>query len=317
MAKCFRSTSIRFYLWSILISLPALCLASGTLSSVVLGMPDDAAGEIVPEQPILPESQTDMDPNSFQADPNTYQGDPNATKEKAIDIGNGIVMDFVLIPAGEFDMGSPSMERDRDNDEGPVHRVRISKPFYMGKYEVTQEQYYAIAKSKPSRFKHDNRPVDSVSWKQADGFCKELSDVKDGSFRLPTEAEWEYSCRAGSQGRFCFGDDPMYSQIGDYAWCSENSDSTTHPVGEKKPNSFGLYDMHGNVWEWCGDWYADDYYQHSLTVDPYGPLKGKSRVLRGGGWFRSARYCRSANRSGLEPYYIRNHIGFRVVMEME
>ena len=267
-------------------------------------------------------SQSDLktptkDPNTPKTDPNAPYADPNIPKEKTINIGNETTMEFVLIPAGEFDMGSPSTERDRDNDEGPVHRVKINKPFYIGKYEVTQQQYYMVAKSKPSKFKQDDRPVENVSWEQAESFCKKLSKIKDGSFRLPTEAEWEYACRAGSQSRFCFGDDLTYSKIGQYAWCSINSNSESHPVGKKKPNSFGLYDMHGNVWEWCGDYYAADYYHHSMLVDPIGALYGKSRVIRGGGWFRSPQYCRSANRSSLEPYYIRNHIGFRVVLEVE
>ena len=165
--------------------------------SVVFGMPDDATHGVVPDGPIPTEPQTD----------------PNAPKEKTIDMGNGITMEFVLIPAGEFDMGSPSTERDRDTDEGPVHRVKISNPFYMGKYEVTQEQYYVVAKSKPSRFKQEGRPVENVSWDRASRFCRKLGEIKGGSYRLPTEAEWEYACRAGSQDRFCFGDDPTYSQI--------------------------------------------------------------------------------------------------------
>ena len=315
MIKSVRNTSRRCYLWKILTSLLTLCLALSISLSVVFGMPDDATQGAVPEEPILTEPQTD--PNAPQIDPNAPQTDPNAPKEKTIDMGNGIKMEFVLIPAGEFDMGSPSTERDRDTDEGPVRRVKISKPFYMGKYEVTQEQYYVVAKYKPSRFKQEGHPVEGVSWDQANKFCKKLSEIKGGSYRLPTEAEWEYACRAGSQGRFYFGDDLTFSQIEQYAWYSKNSDSATHPVGEKKPNAFGLYDMHGNVWEWCGDWYATDYSHHSIAVDSHGPLIGKSRVLRGGGWFRNAIYCRSANRSGLEPVYGRDYLGFRVVLEEE
>ncbi|MFC1793568.1 SUMF1/EgtB/PvdO family nonheme iron enzyme, partial [Planctomycetota bacterium] len=249
--------------------------------------------------------------------PNAPKTDPNSPKEKTIDMGNGVIMEFVLIPAGKFEMGSPSTESDRGNNEGPVHWVIISRPFYMGKYEVTQEQYYVVAKYKPSRFKQEGRPVENVSWDQADRFCRKLSEMKGGTYRLPTEAEWEYACRAGSQGIFCFGGGITYSQIEQYAWYSKNSDSATHPVGEKKPNSFGLYDMHGNVWEWCGDWYADNYYNHGVMIDPPGPQNGKSRVLRGGSWLYGARYCRSANRIDLDPYYIRNHVGFRVVLEIE
>ena len=290
-------------------------LTLSTSLSVVFAIPDDVAEETAAEEPILIEPQEE--PNIPRTDPNTLQADPNAPKGKTIDMGNGVIMEFVLIPAGQFDMGSPSTERDRDNDEGPVHHVTISKPFYMGKYEVTQRQYYIVAKSKPSEFKQDDGPVETVSWGQADSFCKKLGKIRGESFRLPTEAEWEYACRAGSQSRFYFGDDPAYSMIEQYAWCSKNSDSETHPVGQKKPNSFGLYDMHGNVWEWCSDYYAADYYHDSVSIDPIGALYGKSRVIRGGGWFRSARYCRSANRSGLEPVYVRDHLGFRVVMEAE
>jgi formylglycine-generating enzyme required for sulfatase activity len=288
-----------FYLPNILKGFLMLCLALSTSLSVVFGMPNEYTDESDLEEPILIEPQND----------------PNTPKEKTIDLGNGVIMEFVLIPAGQFDMGSPSAERGRDTDEGPVHHVKVSKPFYMGKYEVTQQQYYAVARSKPGRFKEDNKPVETVSWEQANSFCKKLSEIKGGSYRLPTEAEWEYACRAGCQKRFCFGDDPNYSKLEQYAWYSENSDSETHPVGEKKPNSFGLYDMHGNVWEWCSDFYDADYYHDSATEDPSGPLYATLRVFRGGGWHRNAMYCRSANRSGLEPYYIRNYIGFRVVLE--
>ena len=301
MIKSVRSISGFFCPFNIFTSLLSLCLAQTIILSVAFGMPEDDASKVVPDKPA----------------PKEPQAEPNAPRQKTIDMGKGVKMEFILISAGEFDMGSPPTERDRDGDEGPVHRVKISRPFYIGKHEVTQQQYYVIAKSKPARFKQDDHPVENISWDQANRFCAKLSRNKEGSYRLPTEAEWEYACRAGCRERFCFGDDLKYSQIEQYAWCSQNSDSTTHPVGQKKPNSFGLYDMHGNVWEWCSDWYAADYYHNSIMVDPPGPNKGTSRVYRGGGWFRSAIYCRSANRSGLEPYYIRDHIGFRVVLEAE
>lgn len=310
-----RKTSRNFYPSESFIKLPTLCLALSIFLSVMFGMFDEATRGANSENQISAEPQTD--PNTPKVDPNSLKTDPNTPKEKTIDLGNGLTMEFILIPAGEFYMGSPSTERGRENDEGPVHWVKISKPFYMGKYEVTQEQYYIVAKSKPSRFKGEGHPVENVSWNQANEFCEKLSQIKSVVSRLPTEAEWEYACRAGSQDRFYFGDDPNNSQIEQYAWYSKNSNSATHPVGEKKPNSFGLYDMNGNVWEWCRDYYAADYYEKSITVDPIGSLYGKSRVYRGGGWYHSARYCRSANRSGLESNYIRNHIGFRVLLEME
>jgi formylglycine-generating enzyme required for sulfatase activity len=317
-----KKISKSFYQRNIFIGFLTICLVQSIVSSFVFGMPGDVTEKAAAEEPILFEHQADpntsqTDPNIPQEDPNTPQDDSNVPTEKIIDMGKGITMKFVLVPAGQFDMGSPSTERDRDNDEGPVHHVTISKPFYMGKYEVTQEQYYIIAKSKPSQFKQNDRPVETVSWDQADSFCKKLSKIKGETFRLPTEGEWEYACRAGYQSRFYFGDDPNYSQIEQYAWYSANSNSETHPVGQKKPNSFGLYDMHGNVWEWCSDYYAADYYHDSMSVDPIGALFSKSRVIRGGGWYRSAIYCRSANRGNLEPYYIRNHIGFRVVLEVK
>ncbi|NQT39791.1 MAG: formylglycine-generating enzyme family protein, partial [Planctomycetes bacterium] len=170
-------------------------------------------------------------------------------KKLAVDLGGGVELDLVLIPAGSFLMG--------DDRAKPVHKVRITKPFYLGKYEVTQEQWEAVMGSNPSNFKGAKNPVEQVSWDNCQQFLVKLnakSGGQGGKFVLPTEAQWEYACRAGSTGKFCFGDDEK--QLGEYAWYGENSGSKTHPVGEKKPNTFGLHDMHGNVWEWCHDWYG-------------------------------------------------------------
>jgi formylglycine-generating enzyme required for sulfatase activity len=232
--------------------------------------------------------------------------------DKAIDLGAGVRMEFVLIPAGEFDMGSPSSEQNRSGDEGPVHRVKISKPFYMGKFPVTQEQYKAIIGKNPSDFSGKNLPVESVSWADAVRFCRKLSSRENKTYRLPTEAEWEYACRAGTQARFCFGDDE--SSLDAYAWYADNSDYKTHPVGQKQANAFDLYDMHGNVREWCSDWYDENYYSQSPSSDPQGPDTGSSRVLRGGSWFFNPRRCRSADRDGLPPVCRSNLSGFRVVL---
>ena len=165
--------------------------------------------------------------------------------------------------------------------------MTITKPFYLGKYEVTQEQWEAVMGSNPSNFKGPKNPVEQVSWDDCQEFLDKLNAKaggQGGKFVLPTEAQWEYACRAGSTGKFCFGDDEK--QLGEYAWYDENSDSKTHPVGEKKPNAWGLYDMHGNVWEWCQDWYGA--YGAEAVDDPSGPTTGSGRVFRGGGWNNAA-----------------------------
>ena len=228
-----------------------------------------------------------------------------------LDLGRGVTMDLVYIPAGEFMMGSPSNENGRYGDEGPQHRVRITKGFYLGIHEVTQAQYQAVMGKNPSRFRGADNPVEQVSWHDCAAFCKRLSRKTGRSVRLPTEAEWEYACRAGTTRRFCFGDND--SGLREYAWYGNNSGGKTHPVGGKKANAFGLYDMHGNVWEWCADWYDGGYYKQSPTDDPRGPRGGKTRVLRGGSWDGTPWFCRSALRGGLNPTDTCLDLGFRVV----
>jgi formylglycine-generating enzyme required for sulfatase activity len=215
---------------------------------------------------------------------------------------------MVLIPAGEFMMGSPDSDKGAGDDEKPQHRVRITRPFYLGKYPVTQEQWQAVMESNPSNFKGPKNPVESVSWEDCRRFCAMLnarSHPGGGGLQLPTEAEWEYACRAGSRTRYCFGDDE--SRLGEYAWYSSGQ---THPVGEKKPNAWGLFDMYGNVWELCQDWYDGGYYAKSPTNDPKGPAMGSNRVSRGGGWVYPAEFCRSAYRNG--PGTTNYAVGLRV-----
>ncbi len=169
-------------------------------------------------------------------------------KKLTADLGGGVKMEMVLIPAGEFKMGSPDSDKDALTLEKPQHRVRITKPFYLGKFLVTQEQWEAVMGNNPSQFKGPKNPVEMVSWEDCQKFLGKLnakSSSGTGKFQLPSEAQWEYACRAGSKTRYCFGDDE--TPLGDYAWYGKNSGNTTHPVGEKKPNAWGLYDMYGNV----------------------------------------------------------------------
>ena len=235
---------------------------------------------------------------------------------------NGIGMKLVWVPAGEFMMGSGLSasqvasqfggKSDWFTGEHPQHQVKISKGFWMGRTEVTQSQYRAVMGTNPSHFKGDNNPVEQVSWNDAVEFCSKLSGKEGKAYTLPTEAQWEYACRAKSTTVFSFGNNE--SNLGDYVWYSKNSDSKTHQVGTKRPNGFGLYDMHGNVWEWCQDWYGKNYYSASPLGDPVGPDSGSYRVLRGGSWFYNANLCRSANRDRNLPGYRYSGTGFRVVL---
>ena len=240
-------------------------------------------------------------------------GPPDAI---ALDLGGGVKLELVLIPAGKFMMGSPKEEKDRQDSEGPQHEVAISKPFYMAVYPVTQEQYEKVTGKNPSHFKGAQNPVENVNWDDAVGFCKHLSQKTGKTVQLPTEAQWEYACRAGSTTRFCYGDDNDDSKLGDYAWYTGNSGGTTHPVGQKKPNDWGLYDMHGNIWQWCSDLYDEKYYANSPKTDPQGPATSSARVLRGGGWGASPALSRSATRGGWGWGGRDIYNGFRVSVDL-
>jgi formylglycine-generating enzyme required for sulfatase activity len=232
--------------------------------------------------------------------------------EKAVDLGDGVALELVLVPAGRFRMGSPAKEARRDDDEAQ-HWVRVTKPFYMGKCEVTQEQWAKVMGTDPSHFKGAKNPVEHVSWDDSQEFLKKLNGLgkEPGQFRLPTEAEWEWACRAGTRTRFCSGD--ADGALAEYAWSDANGNST-RPAGTRKPNAWGLFDMHGNVWEWCGDWYGAYGGGWMPKQDPAGPATGWGRVLRGGSWGADPGTCRSAIRvknvpaSGSEYFF-----GFRVV----
>lgn len=233
---------------------------------------------------------------------------------------NSLGMSFVYIPSGSFVMGSPEHEPGRDEAE-IEHEVTLSRAFFLQTTPVTQGQWVGLMGNNPSAFiKHDDDcPVEQVSWFDCQEFIKAINALGEGTYRLPTEAEWEYACRAGSTAPFALGDisslfcdhDPI---LGISAWYCGNSDRATHPVAQKSPNTWHIYDMHGNVCEWCQDWYGE--YSSTSETDPVGPKSGQKRVIRGGSWFSSAKNCRSASRFSWAPQSGSHFIGFRLVREI-
>jgi formylglycine-generating enzyme required for sulfatase activity len=250
---------------------------------------------------------------------------------------------MVFVPPGIFRMGSPTNELDRSDNEGPQTAVTISRGFWMGKNEVTQGEYLTVMGSNPAfhnGVQQDwpypgtntdygidlKRPVECVAWHDATAYCDALTQrerlagriATNSVYRLPTEAEWEYACRGWTSTRFSYGDDPGYTNLTNYAWYYGNSGDTTHPVGQKFPNSWGLYDMHGNVWEWCQDWWWSDSLSGGIATDPQGPATGGGvRVIRGGCWSNWGSYakdCRSAYHGALILDYGNICVGFRVVL---
>jgi formylglycine-generating enzyme required for sulfatase activity len=225
-------------------------------------------------------------------------------------------MEFVLIPSGSFMMGA---DKDLENAKGdalPQRQVSVSRPFYLGKFEVTQQEWVAVMGENPANFQGMDNPVETVSWGDVQIFIQRLNQMeKHSRYRLPTEAEWEYAARAGSKGAYYFGDDE--SQLGWHAWYEGNSGNSTHPVGEKRPNAWGLYDILGNVIEWVSDWYGAGYYGSGPPTDPQGPTSGAVRVIRGCGWSFSASLCQSANRDAESAVHRDNSIGFRLALTIK
>jgi len=252
-------------------------------------------------------------------------------KELVLDLGDKVTLKLVQIPAGKFMMGSPKDEKDRQDNEGlppgkwvngnPQIEVTISKPFYLGVTHVTVGQYAQFMKDtgqkheEPGFKQTGDHPVVNVSWDDAQAFCQWLSKKSGKTVVLPTEAQWEYACRAGTKTRFSFGDKD--DDLGDYAWYAGNSmdkdkgAQMTHPVAQKKPNAWGLYDMHGNAWQWCSDYYAE---YTGVGTDPTGPKDGGLRVLRGGSWYYIPWGCRSAFRGRGGPDDRGGGLGFRVAV---
>jgi len=246
-----------------------------------------------------------------------------AAEITALDLGGGVKLEVAALPAGTFQMGSPEASAGAANDEwmrnpkgdGYQHAVTLSRPFQIGVTEVTQEQYQQVMGANPSVFKDPKGPVDNVSWNEAVKFCEKLAAQTGRTIRLPTEAEWEYACRAGSTTRLHYGEDPEFKDLTAYGWFEDNSDRKTHAVGQKKPNAWGLHDMTGNVWEWCQDFYKGPY-EAKAETDPKGSATPtETRVLRGGCWESRALSLRSPNRGGVVPDRAASRFGFRIVVE--
>ncbi len=245
--------------------------------------------------------------------------------ERVFDLLEGVKLEMIKIPAGAFMMGSPAKEQWRSEDE-KQHRVMLSKDFWIGKFEVTQEQYQSVMVTNPSLLKKGARhPVENISWKDAVAFCQKLNKLYEGElpkgyqFDLPTEAQWEYACRAGTAASLnndkdLTSKDGVCDNLNTVAWYDKNSDKTHHPVGMKKPNAWGVYDMHGNVFELCKDFYSRDYYFNSPKIDPQGASSHSLslHVLRGGAWDCAAKYSRSASRGPATTRW--SSIGFRVAL---
>jgi formylglycine-generating enzyme required for sulfatase activity len=279
------------------------------------------------------EQNAQQDKNNI-ADVNGHQEAPMDDPARGKSFTNSIGMNLVYIPPGEFMMGSRDTVEEVVRkgggksknayltDEHPQHRVKITNGFFMGSTEVSQAQYVAIMVTNPSAFKGENNPVETVSWNKAVEFCKKLSEREGKTYRLPTEAEWEYACRAGTTTPFHTGETIHTSQAnyeGNYVYGSGTKGvnrERTISVGSFPPNAFGLYDMHGNVWEWCQDWYGKDYYSTSPTTDPQGPSTGVYPVLRGGSCSTLPRHCRSAIRFRNSPFARIRTFGFRILLDL-
>ena len=299
-----------------------------SLLFIVLGCEQDNPDA----QPTPDNYEQEAQQDKIVANGNKHQETPMDAPVPGKPFTNSIGMKLVYIPPGEFMMGSRDSatgvarkvrNRDRKHflDEHPQHRVEITRGFYMSTTEVTQAQYRAIMRTNPSRRKGEDNPVEQVSWNDAVEFCRKLSENEGRTYLLPTEAEWEYACRAGTTTPFYTGETISTSQAnyeGNYVYGSGTKGvyrKSTIAVGSFPPNAFGLYDMHGNVYEWCQDWYGKSYYAVSPTSNPQGPSSGEHRVIRGGSWFDYPGRSRSATRSGNAPDFRISFGGFRILLD--
>ena len=246
------------------------------------------------------EERPAMDPASDEVPPELHES-RRAGETKTIVLPGGVTMEMAWCPAGSFWMGSPDGEEGRDRDDETQHRVTLTEGFWLAKTEVTQRQWQSVMGKNPAFHPGDDLPVENVSWNDCQEFCRKAG------MRLPTEAEWEYACRAGSAE--AYGGTGRQEEMG---WFSGNSGSMTHPAGEKRANAWGLHDMHGNAWEWCADWYRIDL-GRDAAVDPKGPAAGTQRAMRGGSFINAANICRAASRSPAPSDSRNRFCGFRPV----
>jgi len=240
-------------------------------------------------------------------------------KDLSVDLGAKVALKFLLIPAGKFHMGSPKDQKDHMDTESPDHDVTITRPFYMAQFKVTQAQYQQVMGKNPAKFVGENFPVDSVTYDLAAEFCKKAAEKTSRKIHLPTEAQWEYACRAGTSTRYNFGDDE--TRLPEYCWFHDNNAGagSGHPVGQKKPNAWGLFDMHGMLWEWCSDFWAPNY-NDAKDTDPTGPAEAKTHTARGATWGSRTYMLRSAVRmtpTGEASPELWNRFGFRVMLDVQ
>ena len=282
----------------------------------------DALQGLTPVAQPTPIAPTELNPPTPYISPivPTERQPPSSAKYFTEDLGNGVSLDMVEIPGGEFLMGSPANEKGRKKNESPQHKVTV-KPFFMGKFAVTQPQYQAIMGKNPSYFKGEKRPVERVSWNNATEFCQKLTEKTGRTYRLPSEAEWEYACRAGTTTPFHFGETittDLANYDGNQTYANEFKGQyrrKTTEVGSFPPNAFGLYDMHGNLWEWCQDTWHSNYNGAPTDGSAWVDNDNRSRFLRGGSWYGNPYFCRSASRNyvSLRRDFNLYNVGFRVV----
>ena len=267
------------------------------------------SNQVVPKENIQEVASSNSNGISSANSPSSKS---NVTKPKSITIHlkKGISIEMMKVEADSFIMGATSTKEEPDEDEKPAHEVIVLQNYYLGKYEVTQEVWKAVMGNNPSKFKGPNLPVEMVSWNDCQKFIAKLNRMTGLQFRFPTEAEWEFAARGGKESKgyqYCGSDN-----IADVAWFSANSNSKTHPVGMKKPNELGLYDMSGNVMEWCQDWYGR--YGSLSQKDPTGSYVGTLRINRGGCWYSYPRFCRSSSRNKLKPDDCYFNLGLRLAL---
>lgn len=320
-------------IWPIVLMLFVMLGCSSERQSEKPSVAESGDNQAQQQNVVVPEKQAASPTSTVLTEKTTTETNPAAIMLKKhmtpaqVALGDPIVnsigMVLIPVPAGEFQMGSPESDRAAQPVEKPQHLVKITEPFYLGAYEVTQQQYEKVMGARPWQGKdHVQEGPDHaatyVDWNNAVEFCRKLSEQEEGGYHLPTEAQWEYACRAGTTTAYSFGDD--VSKLEEYAWYSKNSrkaeEKYAHSVGQKLPNPWGLFDMHGNVWEWCQDWYGDYGSEKTLT-DPMGPAQGESRLLRGGAIGVLPDVVRSGYRNFFRPDFHDYFIGFRVVRKYD